>query len=128
MAEKVTKPPGRPVVLIVDDEPLLLEAIVRELRDICEVHTAASAADADLRLAERGFDVIVCDHMLPGEQGLDFLIRMMEKIPATRRILMTGYTNAEFISRCIVIAGLSTCLVKPLRATDVARAIRSSLA
>jgi DNA-binding NtrC family response regulator len=128
MAEKGSKPQGPPVVLIVDDEPLLLEAVGRELKDICEVHTAASAAEADLRIAERRFDAIVCDHMLPGEQGLDFLIRMMDKIPSTKRILMTGYTNAEFISRCTIIAGLSKCLVKPLRATDVAGAIKSSLA
>jgi CheY-like chemotaxis protein len=127
MAEKGSKPQGPPVVLIVDDEPLMLEAIGRELKDICEVHTALSAAEADQRVAERKFDAIVCDHMLPGEQGLDFLIRMMEKAPSTKRILMTGYTNAEFISRCSVIAGLATCLVKPLRPMDVARAIRSAL-
>ena len=122
-------PPKRlPVVLLVDDEPLVLESIGWELRESCEVHTATSAAEADLRIAERTFDAIVCDHMLDGEQGIDFLVRMQEQIPATRRILMTGYMNAEFIARSTAIAGLSVCLVKPLKTAEIARAIRAALA
>ncbi len=128
MAEQGSKPRGLPVVLVVDDEPLLLEAIDRDLRETCELHMAASAAEADKSVSERRFDVIVCDHMLPGEQGLEFLVRMMETFPSTKRILITGYTNPEFISRSTVIAGLSKCLIKPLRPAEVARAIKDALA
>ena len=124
MAEEGSKPKGLPVVLVVDDEPLLLEAIRLELEGVCELHTA----EADKSVSERRYDVIVCDHMLPGEQGLEFLGRMVEMFPSTKRILMTGYTNPEFISRSSVIAGLSKCLVKPLRPTEVARAIKDALA
>ena len=66
--------------------------------------------------------------MLPGEQGLDFLSRVMEMMPSTKRILMTGYTNPEFISRSTAIAGLSACLVKPLRASDIAAAVKAAIA
>ena len=127
MAEQGTRFPGLPVVLLVDDEPLLLDSLGQELQDSCKLFTASSAAEADLRLAARRYDVIVCDHMLPGEQGLDFLSRTMEMVPTTKRILMTGYTNPEFISRSMVIAGLSACLVKPVRASEIADAIRSAL-
>ena len=119
---------GLPVVLLVDDEPLILESLGQELSGMCRLYTAASAAEAELRLAARRYDVIVCDHMLPGEQGLDFLMRAMEMIPSTRRILMTGYTNPEFLSRSTSIAGLSACLVKPVRAAQIADAIRAALA
>jgi DNA-binding NarL/FixJ family response regulator len=98
------------------------------LKDSFELHTAATTAEAEELLAQRRFDVIVCDHMLPGEQGMDFLVRMMETLPSMRRILITGYMNAEFISRCTVIAGLSVCLVKPVRASVIADAIRAALA
>jgi AmiR/NasT family two-component response regulator len=40
---------------------------------------------------------------------------------------MTGYTNPEFISRSMVIAGLSACLVKPLRTTEIVSAIKAAL-
>ena len=127
MAEQGTRFPGLPVVLLVDDEPLLLDSLGQELRDACRLYTAASAADADLKLAARRYDVIVCDHMLPGEQGLDFLTRAMEMVPSTKRILITGYTSPEFISRSTAIAGLSACLVKPVRASEIAAAIRAAL-
>jgi len=127
MAEAASTPNGRPVVLLVDDEPMLLEAIGWELNETCEVHTATSAPEAELRVGERRFDAIVCDHMLEGEQGLDFLIRMNVKFPTTRRILMTGYTNPEFISRSVAIGELSHCLVKPIKTSEIAAAIRSSL-
>jgi DNA-binding NarL/FixJ family response regulator len=65
--------------------------------------------------------------MLPGEQGLDFLMRVAELVPSTKRILMTGYTNPEFIARSMAIAGLSSCLVKPIKASQVADAIKAAL-
>ena len=128
MADEAPRKPALPVVLLVDDEPQLLDSLGQELQGSCRLFTAASAAEADLKLAARHYDVIVCDHMLPGEQGLDFLGRVMELMPSTRRILMTGYTNPEFISRSTAIAGLSACLVKPLRAADIAAAIRAAIA
>jgi DNA-binding NarL/FixJ family response regulator len=65
--------------------------------------------------------------MLPGEQGLDFLMRVAEMVPSTKRILMTGYTNPEFVTRSMAIAGLSACLVKPLKASQIADAINAAL-
>jgi two-component system response regulator HupR/HoxA len=128
MAEMGARPPGKPVVLLVDDEPLLLELLGLELRETCKVFTAASAGEANLLLAARHYDVIVCDHMLPGELGLDFLSRTMEMMPSTKRILMTGYTSPEFLSRSMVIGGLSACLVKPVRTAEIAAAIKTALA
>ena len=128
MGGPARKSQGLPVVLLVDDEPLLLDALSQELKEACNLYTANSAADAETLLAARRYDVIICDHMLPGEQGLDFLLRVTEMVPSTRRILMTGYTNPEFISRSTIIAGLSACLVKPVRASQVAEAIRTALA
>lgn len=128
MADQAPVQAALPVVLLVDDEPMLLDSIGQELRGACKLYTAASAAEADLRLAARRYDVIVCDHMLPGEQGLDFLSRAMDVMPSTKRILITGYTSPEFISRSMVIAGLSACLVKPVRASEIASAIKSAIA
>ena len=128
MAEQGAKARALPAVLLVEDEPLLLDSLVNELEGTCRITTAASAAEADLKLAARHYDVIVCDHMLPGEQGLDFLGRTLELMPSTKRILMTGYTSPEFVGRSVAIAGLSACLVKPVRASDIAAAIKAALA
>ena len=129
MANPPKMAPGKPVVLLMDDEQLLLDSLTPELKTTCSLYTATSIAEAEALLAERSYDVIICDHMLPGdEQGLDFLVRTMETVPEMRRILITGYTNPEFISRSTSIGGLSACLVKPIRASQIAGAIRSALA
>ncbi|HEY5080009.1 MAG TPA: response regulator [Opitutaceae bacterium] len=128
MAAPEPKPKGLPVVLLVDDEPLLLDTLGEDLKETCRVYTAKSAAEAETMLAARRYDVIVCDHMLPGEQGLDFLMRAMEMVPTTRRILITGYTSPEFIGRSTALGGLSACLIKPMRSSEIVAAIRAALA
>jgi DNA-binding NtrC family response regulator len=121
------KPSGLPTVMLVDDEAMILDTLGVELEESFKLYTASSADEADVLLAARHYDVIVSDHMLPGEQGLDFLMRAAELVPSTKRILMTGYTNPEFVSRSMAIAGLSACLVKPLKAAQVADAIKAAL-
>ncbi len=128
MAQDDPKPDGLPVVLLVDDEAAVLSLIARDLQGKYDVYLAASAEEASLHMASQKVDLVVCDHLMSGEPGLDFLMRMMEKNPSTRRILLTGYTSPEFIARSMALAGLSACLVKPVKPSEVVSAIRGALA
>jgi DNA-binding NtrC family response regulator len=126
----MTAPSGnttRPVVLLVDDEPALLDTLRQGLEAEFDLDFAASAEEADLMMATRNYDVVVSDHLMPGEEGLQFLIRAGRRRPATQRILLTGYMNPELISRSVAVANLSSCLVKPVRAAELARAIHAAL-
>lgn len=117
----------RPVVLLVDDEPALIDSMRQSLEREFEMDFASSAEEAELMMATRNYDVVVSDHLMAGEEGLQFLIRAGKLRPGTQRILLTGYMNPELISRSVALANLSTCLVKPVRATDLADAIRAAL-
>jgi two-component system response regulator HupR/HoxA len=121
-------PVPRPVVLIIDDEPPLLEAMRQSLEAEFAIDTAATAEEATLLAGTRRYDVIVCDQLLPGEQGLEFLLRSAAQQPATRRILLTGYINPDLISRSVALAGLSACLLKPVSAAELTKAIHAALA
>jgi DNA-binding NarL/FixJ family response regulator len=125
-ASTATKP-GRPVVLLVDDERQLLDALCEGLKSEFALETAASAEEAGLMMASSSYDVLICDHMLPGEAGLEFLIRMSERYPRTQRILLTGYMNPELISRSVALARLSACLLKPVPIEALAAAVRTAL-
>ena len=46
MPDEAPKPRGMPVVLLVDDEPLLLASLGHELQETCKLFTAQSAAEA----------------------------------------------------------------------------------
>ena len=121
-------PAARPVVLLVDDEHQLLETMRLGLEHDFDLDLAATAEEAELMMATRRYDIVVSDHLMPGEVGLDFLIRTRERHPQTKRILITGYMNPELIMRSVAVAGLATCLVKPLRAAQLGEAIRAALA
>jgi CheY-like chemotaxis protein len=120
-------PSSRPVVLLVDDEPEVRVVLELGLRPHFEVESARSASEAEMMLATRHYDVVVCDHLMPEEEGLPFLTRARNQFPHVRRILLTGYVNPELLSRSTTLAGLSGCLTKPVRAADLAVAINQAL-
>ena len=71
-------------VLVVDDEPSLVEAVGNRLsRDGHVVLTAATAEEAWKRFKEHRPDLIVLDVMLPGRSGFDLsrFIRQQSKVP-----------------------------------------------
>ncbi len=119
--------PVRPVVLLVDDEAAIRDVLVLGLRSHFDVEAASSTHEAELMLATRAYDVIVCDHLMPDEEGLPFLIRARQKFPKVQRILLTGYINPELLSRSTELAGLASCLMKPVAAPDLIAAIRQAL-
>ena len=120
-------PADRTAVLLVDDEPAFLEAMRQALGEEFAFETAAAAAAAESLLAARPFAVLICDQVMPGEAGLGFLVRMRERHPQTRRILLTGYINPELLSRSVRVAELSACLLKPVAAAELARAVRAAV-
>ncbi len=118
---------GKPVVLLVDDEAAIREVLELGLKEHFDVECARSADEAAMRMATRSFDVIVCDHLMPEEEGLPFLARARQQFPKVQRILMTGYINPELLSRSTEVAGLSGCLMKPVSAATLIEAIRLAL-
>jgi response regulator RpfG family c-di-GMP phosphodiesterase len=115
-------------LLLIDDEPYILELMRTGLAADFEIETAASAEEAALLTGTRKYDVIVCDQVMPGQNGLEFLMRSAELQPETRRIMMTGYINPELLSRAVPLAGLSACVLKPAHPNELKRVIHEVLA
>jgi len=122
-----SNPTPKPVVLLVDDEAEICNVLELGMKNECDVESARSAEEAELMLATRRYDIIVCDHLMPQEEGMAFLTRAMTRFPNVRRILMTGYTNPELLARCTGLAELSACLVKPVRAAQMLVAINQAM-
>lgn len=118
---------SRPTVLLVDDEAPIRDVLRLGLSAEFEVEEARSANEAELMLATKHYDVVVCDHMMPEEEGLAFLMRARKLFPKTQRILVTGYVNPELLSRSTEIAGLAGCVMKPIGAAELAEAIHFAL-
>jgi PAS domain S-box-containing protein len=81
-------------VLIVDDDPALLEALPEALRlrmSELTVQTCDSAPDALARIAVEDYDAIVTDIKMPGMDGLALLDEIQKVRPETPTLLITGH-------------------------------------
>jgi CheY-like chemotaxis protein len=79
-------------VLVVEDDELLLRAVVRQLTGAFDRVVAAATAEQALEhLEKERFDAVLSDLQLgPGMNGLDLLELIAERSPQTRRVLYTG--------------------------------------
>src|SRR5919197_2316043 len=85
-------------VLVVDDDPALLEALSEALHLRMErvaVDTCESASAALDRLAARDYDAIVADIKMPGMDGLELLARIRELKPDVPTVLITGHGEQD---------------------------------
>ena len=88
---KPASPSPKDAVLLIDDEQTLLELFASALATDFEVVTATSTREAEFILHKRPFKVVIADHLMPGGNGMGFLVRAREEYPHMQRILLTGY-------------------------------------
>ncbi len=110
-------------VLLVDDDPALLRAVARALRDPeLEILTAASAPEALEILRKRPIDVLVSDIDMPGVSGLELIAMVRREFPATVRMLLTGAATSDRAIEAINEGEVARFLVKPFE-RDLFRAV-----
>ena len=118
-------------VLLVDDEPNILEALQRVLRltrapwDV-EVAPGADAALQALRTND--FDLVVCDVLMPGRDGLELLaeVRAQESTRDLPVIILTGAREPSLKRRALDL-GATDLLTKPIDPDELTARIRNAL-
>ena len=83
-------------ILIIDDEDVVINSISKIA--VMEGYTVDSVGDANAaleKIASSEFDLIVCDIMLPGMDGFQFLAALEAKHIDTPVIMTTGYSTIE---------------------------------
>ncbi|HKB90713.1 MAG TPA: response regulator [Opitutaceae bacterium] len=118
--------PSRSAVLVVDDETLMIDLYVSVLEPHYEVTTAKSAREAEFALRKKKFKVVVADHLMPGGNGMSFLVRAREEFPEMQRILVTGFMKPEMLLRSVNEAALFRYLLKPVALTELLRVVQEA--
>lgn len=104
-------------VLLVDDEAHVRTTTATMLRDMgFDVVEAGSGAEA-LELLDAGMapDLLLSDHLMPGQTGASLARQVRDRRPGTHVIIMSGFTDVETISAEFAY------LPKPFRQGDLAR-------
>ena len=113
-------------VLLVDDEQALLDVFVAALSPFFEITTATNAREADFILQKKPFKVVVADHLMPGGNGMNFLVRAREEFPHMQRILVTGYMKPEMLLRSVNEAALFRYLLKPVSMHELIKVVQDA--
>ena len=118
MSEKSEK------ILLVDDEPNVLESIQRQLRNRFEIKTAQSGEEALEVLKTCGpFTLIVSDMRMPGMDGVQLLSRVKDMYPDTVRIMLTGNADQETAVAAANSGQIFRFLNKPCSTATLATAL-----
>lgn len=127
----------RLAILIIEDEPEVREALERDLEsfaDTVRIDPAEDVPDAREVLAEIARDgdllaLVLADHRLPGETGVDFLVELAESgdHDAVRTVLVTGQAGHEDTIRALNEAGLDHYIAKPWTRADLLATVRHEL-
>ncbi len=94
-------------ILFVDDEPMLLEALQRMLRDKrneWEMSFAGSGQEALEFLSGREFDVLVSDMRMPGMNGAELLNEVKSRFPGVIRMILSGQSDQEAVMKLVLPA------------------------
>lgn len=118
--------PPKDAVLLVDDEQPLLDVFSAALGPFFEVTTATNAREADFLLQKKSFKVVVADHLMPGGNGMNFLVRAREEFPHMQRVLVTGYMKPEMLLRSVNEAALFRYLLKPVSMAELIRVVQDA--
>ena len=110
---------NQPKLLIVDDEPDMLDFLERVLRRRFVVSRATSAEEA-LALLEAGdFEVLITDQKMPRVSGLDLLERIGRRYPRLVRVLISGFAGVPEIQRAVEQCRIHNYIVKPVDSQSV---------
>lgn len=116
-------------ILLVDDDPAMLQALSRMLPvhiQGLKVDLAASAFDALERIQSCDYDAIVSDIMMPGLNGLGLLARVKALRPATPTLLITGHLEPTLLQKAMN-AGAYDFIQKPIERLLLVGALKRAI-
>ena len=113
---------AKPVILTVDDDPQVLQAIARDLRREygskfrvvrADSGTAALERLNQLKLENESVALFLVDQRMPHMSGVELVEEGMQLFPEAKRALLTAYSDTDAAIRAINSAGIDYYLMKP---------------
>ncbi len=120
---------NEPRVLLVDDEPLVLEGLRRSVHAEFCADLAVSSEEGLAKLKKDGpYPVVVSDMRMPGMNGAEFLAAVRTISPDSIRVMLTGCNDMETAVRAVNEGQIFRFLTKPVTATTLLTTLRDCVA
>jgi adenylate cyclase len=124
---KLVAAPDKPKLLVVDDEPDMLDFIERGLRRRFSV-TRTNNPEAALELLSTGeYEILITDQQMPKVSGLDLLERVSARHPSLVRILISGFTEVPDVQKAVARGTIHNYILKPVDTQKLLQAIDEAI-
>lgn len=109
-------------VLVVDDNALILDLLMKGLMQHCDAHAAADGADALLKIVDDPPDLVVCDYRMPGLDGRQLFekLRGRQQTKGIPFIFLASRGDIEEKLK-LIVEGVEEFIPKPFFLKDVVR-------
>ena len=117
-------------ILLVDDEPLVVEALSNAI--VKKGHTVVTAKDGNQgmeRFVEGKFDLVITDIIMPDKEGIEMIMEMRRHAPHTRILAISGggrTGSVEFLQMAKKLGATAT-LRKPIRLAELYQTLEECL-
>jgi len=118
--------PKRHTILVVDDEPDVVQSVRDLLRLDYKVLTATKADEACELLKEHQVDVVMTDQRMPEITGVQFLNKIKDPYPEATRLLFTGYADIRAVIDAINQGNVYRYIAKPWDPDELQTIIREA--
>lgn len=122
--------PAQPCVLVVEDDDQVRGLVQTLLSNEGYRLLAARSGTEALQMIESqecDIQLLLSDMLLPGVSGYDLAVKLRERNPQLKVILMTGYVEGEIVQRCIEELN-ATFLDKPFKPGELRQIVRETAA
>ncbi len=115
-------------ILLVDDDPDILSALLRSFRDNGNKFLSAGSGREALDIMEKNHvDLVISDLRMPHMSGSEFLTHVKGRWPKTIRILLTGYVDLDDIQNMINTGLAHRFVTKPWDIADLRHTVELAL-
>src|SRR5881394_3106884 len=118
---------GKPCLLVVDDEPDLVQSVKDLLRFDFRVLGATRASEG-LRIArEENPQVVMSDQRMPEMTGVEFLACLRDRQPDTVRLLFTAFSDLQAVTDAINQGSVYRYITKPFQADELKAVLKQAV-
>ncbi|RLS51112.1 MAG: DNA-binding response regulator [Planctomycetota bacterium] len=116
-------------VFLVDDCPLLLEALANNFNREPEFTVIGTASDSDdgfRKILDCAPDLVLCDVELPGRGAFTMAEEVLSRLPLLRLVFLTDYVTDVFLDQTLRV-NATGYLLKTEHPSDIVKAVRSAM-
>jgi CheY-like chemotaxis protein len=115
-------------ILCVDDEPHILSALKRVLRNEgYELYLTTKASDGLSIMEREAVQLVLSDQRMPEMTGIEFLQRVKTRFPSTVRVILSGYADTGMMVDAINKGEIFRFMSKPWNDAELKAVIRQGL-